>query len=305
MRKLPGLSTVFAAAAVLATVNAASATPPSGDFSYTEHGRVQQSGNATLTIPASDNLESSYTMAAGGDTGWRTAAGDVVIAVFKGALTVDQAQGCASQEVAAGRAVAVPPGKFRLRSAGNQPAQFSGVFFNLPVGGPDPLVASEAEPAPACAGVSAAAVVPSGVSAADSARGVITAGKYHGADPSGTVVHSLDAGKDMFVGSYTLEPGFSTGWIVHTDELVILTKGKLAIWEARDGKCAKVEEYSAGQAWAHKPHRHMGVNEGTESAVARVVGFNMKHGDPMPIVGSNPDHFDFTQLPPSDCPRVR
>jgi quercetin dioxygenase-like cupin family protein len=304
MRKLPGQFTVFAAVAVLATVNAASATPPSGEFSYTEHGRAQQSTNATVTIPASDNLESSYTIAPGGDTGWRTATGDAVTAVFKGALTVDQAQGCASQEVAAGRAVVVPAGKFRLRNAGNQPAQFSGVFFNLPVGGPDPLVADEAEPAPAC-GFSAAAVVPSGVSAANSARGVISAGKYGGADPYGTVVHSLDAGKDMFVGSYTLEPGFSTGWIVHTDELVILTKGKLAIYEAHDGKCKKVEEYSAGQAWAHKPHRHLGVNEGTEPAVARVVGFNLRHGDPMPVFGSNPDHFDFTQLPPADCPRLR
>jgi quercetin dioxygenase-like cupin family protein len=309
MRKLPGLSTVFGAVAVLATVNAASATPPTGQFSYTEHGRVQQAVNATVTIPAADNVSSSYTIAPGGDTGWRTGSGDSVLAVTKGALAVDQAQGCASQDVAAGKAVVVPAGKFRLRNHGSQPAEFSGVFFNLPAGGPGPLVEGSAESAPACSGVSPAAVAPNGVSMADSARGAtdpyLHGAQGHGVDAHGTVVHSLDAGKDMFVGTYTLEPGFSTGWIVHTDELVILTKGKVAIWEARDGKCAKVEEYSAGQAWAHKPHRHMGVNEGTESVVARVIGFNMKHGDPMPIFGSNPDHFDFTQLPPSDCPRLR
>ncbi len=305
MRKLPGLFSIVTAIAVLAGVNAASATPPSGQFSYTEHGRVQQAADTTVTIPAADNVSSSYTIAPGGDTGWRTGSGDSVLAVTKGALAVDQAGSCATQDVAAGKAVVVPAGKFRLRNHGSEPAEFNGVFFNLPVGGPGPLVEGSAESAPACPGISAAAVAPNGVSGADSARGVITAGKYHGADPSGTVVHSLAAGKDMFVGSYTLEPGFSTGWIVHTDELVILTKGKLAIWEARDGKCAKVEEYSAGQAWAHKPHRHMGVNEGSEPVVARVVGFNMKHGDPMPVFGSNPDHFDFTQLPPADCPRVR
>jgi hypothetical protein len=147
--------------------------------------------------------------------------------------------------------------------------------------------------------------VPHGVSAANAARGLITAGKYHGAGHSGTVVHSLEAGRDMFVGSYTLQPGFSTGWVVHTDELVILTQGTLAIYESREGKCAKVEEYSAGQAWAHKPHRHLGINEGNEPAVARVVGWNLKHGDPNPLFGSNLDHFDFTQAPPSDCPRLR
>ncbi|HEV3365633.1 MAG TPA: hypothetical protein VG795_16125 [Acidimicrobiia bacterium] len=305
MRKLPGLVVAFIAVGLLAGVNVALATPPSGGFSYTEHGRAQQSTSATVTIPAADNLESSYTIAPGGDTGWRTATGDAVIAVFNGAVTVDQAQDCASQEVAGGGAVVVPAGQFRLRNTRNEPAQVSGVFFNLPVGGPDPLMGNEAEPAPECGGFSAAAVVPNGISAANAARGVISAGKYHGADSYGTVSHSLEAGKDMFVGNYTLEPGFSTGWIVHTDELVILTSGTLAIYEARNGKCEKVEEYSAGDAWAHKPHRHLGVNEGNEPAVARVVGFNLRHGDPMPVFGSNPDHFDFTQLPPADCPRLR
>jgi hypothetical protein len=304
MRKVPGLVIIATALSVLAGVNAASATPPSGDFSYKEHGRAQQSASAPVTIPAAGNLESSYSIAPGGDSGWRTISGDAVIAVFKGGVMVEQAQGCASQDVAAGHSVVVPAGKLRLRNHGDQPAEVSGVFFNLPADEPDPLAGDAGEP-PACGNFSATAVVPSGVSAANPARGFITAGKYHGADLNGTVVHSLEAGKDMFVGSYTLGPGFSTGWVVHTDELVILTKGTLAIYESRDGKCAKVEEYTAGQAWAHKPHRHLGVNEGSEPVEARVIGWNMKHGDPNPLFGSNLDHFDFTQLPPTDCPRLR
>jgi len=304
MRKLPGLVIAVLMEGVL---NPASASPPSGQFSYTEHGRVQQAANATVTIPAADNVSSSYTIAPGGDTGWRMATGDAVIAVVKGALTVAQAQGCASQDVAAGHAVVVPAGNLRLRNAGNQPAEFEGMFFNLPVGGPNPLVDGGAEPAPACGGVSATAVVPNGVSAAEPARGVTApyANGGHGADASGTVVHSLEAGKDMVVLTYVLEPGFSTGWIVHTDEMAIITKGTLGIYEARDGKCQKVEEYTAGQAWAHKPHRHLGVNEGNEQAVVRIIGFNMKHGEPMPVFGSNMDHIDFTQSPPADCPRLR
>jgi quercetin dioxygenase-like cupin family protein len=305
MRKLHGLFTVFASVALLATVNAASATPPTGEFSYTEHGRAQQAADATVTFPAADNLSSSYTIAPGGSTGWRTAPGDAVIAVFKGALTIEQAEGCASQDVAAGRAVVISAGKFRLRNAGNQPAELSGAFFNLPVGGPNPLVDGEADPGPACGGFSAAGIEASGVSAAHSVRGVISAGTYGGADQYGTVVHSLQAGNDMFVGSYRFEPGFSTGWIVHTDEFLILTKGKVGIYEGRDGKCQKVEEYTAGQAWAHKPHRHLAVVEGNEPVELTLFGFNLRHADPMPVFGSNPDHIDFTQAPPAECPRLR
>lgn len=322
MRKLPGLFTAVSAVAVLALLvmgglSPASASPPTGQFSYTEHGRVQQTAG-TITIPTADHVSATYTIAPGGSTGWRTSTGDTVVAVLKGALAVEQAQDCASQDVAAGKAVVVPTGTFRFRNAGDQPAEFSGIFFNLPAGGPNPLVDGEAVPAPGCAGFSAAAV-PGGVSAADAARGntsahaqqahqqhAQSAGDQSGADASyGTVVHTLDAGKDMFVVTYVLEPGFSTGWIVHTDEMAIITKGTIAIIEARDGKCQKVEEYTAGQAWAHKPHRHMGNNEGNETVVIRIIGFNMKHGDPMPVFGSNPDHIDFSQSPPADCPRLR
>lgn len=313
MRKRPGLFTVFAAVAVMGTVNAASASPPTGVFSATDHGRAQQAANATVTIPSADNVSSNYRIDPGGDTGWRTGTGDSVIAVLKGTVAVEQAQGCVGQHVATGKAVVIPAGKFRLHNAGKEPAEFSGVFVNLPVGAPNPLVEGTAEPAPACAAFSAAAAASGGVSAADLARG--TTGIYDvqgqstrgvgGTDTSGAVVHSLEAGKDMFVATYRFEPGASTGWVVHTDELAILLKGKVALWEGRDGRCQKVEEYHAGQAWAHKPHRHLGTVEGNEPAVVRIIGFNMKHGDPAPVVGSGADHVDFTQAPPADCPRLR
>jgi hypothetical protein len=225
---------------------AASATPPTGQFSYTEHGRAQQAANATLSIPAADNASSAYT-------------------------------------------VVIPAGQFRLRNSGSEPAEFNGMFFNLRVGGPNPLTDGAAEAAPGCAGISAAAVAATGVSAGDVARGVtdpyLHKANGHGVDSHGTVVHSIETGKDMFVVTYYLEPGFSTGWLVHTDEMAIITKGTLGIIEARDGGCKKVEEYSAGQAWAHKPHKHMGVNEGNETAVVRII--------------------DFTQSPPTDCPHLR
>src|SRR5688572_26994152 len=173
MRKLHGLFTIVSVAAVFAGVNVASATPPTGQVGIQEHGRAQQAAG-TITIPAADNVSAAYTIAPGGDTGWRTSTGDAVVAVFKGALTVEQAaQDCAGQDVKAGNAAVVSTGKYRLRNAGNEPAEFSGLFFNLPVGGPNPLVDGQTEPAPACAGVSTAAVTAQGVSATESARGAI------------------------------------------------------------------------------------------------------------------------------------
>ena len=68
MRKLPVLSTVFAAVAVLASVNVASATPPTGQFSATEYGRAQQVANAKVAAPTGhDVLSSTYTVAPGGE----------------------------------------------------------------------------------------------------------------------------------------------------------------------------------------------------------------------------------------------
>jgi quercetin dioxygenase-like cupin family protein len=311
MRKLPALVIPFLAVVLAGGVNVALATPPTGQFTATDHGRSQQSAAATITIPAADNASSNFTIAPGGDTGWRTSPGDSVIAVFEGVVAVEQAQDCAGQDVAAGKAVVIPAGKFRLRNTGSQPAELSGVFFNLPVGSPDPLVGGTAEAAPACGAFSATSV-PGGVSATDVARGVT--GTYGvqgqstgagGTDPSATVVHTLEAGKDLFVVTYTFEPGAATGWLVHTDEMAILTQGKIAIWEGRDGGCKKVEEYTAGQAWAHKPHRHMGTIEGNETAVLRIIGFNLKHGEPLPVLGSSMDHIDFSQAPPAECPRLR
>lgn len=75
-----------------------------------------------------------------------------------------------------------------------------------------------------------------------------------------------------------------------------------SFYEGREGKCEKVEEYRAGDAWVHSVHRHLGAVQGNEPAEITLFGFNLKHGEPMPALDSNPDHFDFSQAPPSDCP---
>ncbi|HKN37648.1 MAG TPA: hypothetical protein VJ456_00915 [Acidimicrobiia bacterium] len=311
MRKLPGLFTVFAGVAVLATVNVASATPPSGQFSSTEYGRAQQVANAKVVAPSGHDVESStYTVAPGGDTGWRTGPGTTALAVTKGVLKVEQAEGCASRDLPAGSSLVLPPGTFRLHNAGQAPVELLANFTGLPHGGGAPLVDGPAEAAPPCAGFAAAAVA-SGISTAKSFRGDPTpyfqqahaghgGGEAYGA--SATKELSVEAGKDAFMATFELQPGFSTGWFAHTPHVAILTKGAWAFYGDRDGKCEKVEEYRVGDAWVHDVHRHLGAVQGNEPAEITVFGFNMRHGQPMPVFDSNPDHFDFTQAPPADCP---
>jgi quercetin dioxygenase-like cupin family protein len=311
MRKLHGLFTVFAGVAVLATVNVASATPPSGQSSFTEYGRAQQVDNAKVVAPSGHDVESStYTVAPGGDTGWRTGPGTTALAVTKGALKVEQAQGCASRDLAAGNALVLSPGKFRLHNAGQEPVELMANFTGLPHGGGTPLVDGPADPAPPCAGFAAAAVA-NGISTAKSFRGDPSpyfqqshaghgGGEAYGA--SATKELAVEAGKDAVMITFELQPGFSTGWFAHTPHVAIITKGSWAFYEARDGKCEKVEEYHAGDAWVHPVHRHLGAVQGNEPAEITVFGFNLKHGQPMPVLGSLPDHLDFTQPPPSECP---
>ena len=311
MRKLLGLFSVCALVAVAAGVTGVGATPPSGQFSSTEYGRAEQVDNAKVVASSTYDVESStYTVEPGGDTGWRTGPGTTALAVTKGALKVEQAEGCASRDVPAGKSVVLPPGQFRLHNAGQEPVELLANFTDLPGGGGSPLVDGPTGPAPSCAGFAAAAV-PNGVSAAKSFRGDVSPyfrqahAEHGGGETQGgypTKELSVEAGKDTFMGTFLLQPGFSTGWFAHTDHVAIITKGMWAFYEARDGKCEKVEEYRAGDAWVHSVHRHLGAVQGNEAAEITLFGFNMRHGDPMPVFDSNPDHFDFAHAPPSEGP---
>lgn len=310
MRKLLGLFSVCALVGVAAGVHGAGATPPSGQFSSTEYGRAQQSEDAKVVAPSNyDVLSSTYAVAPGGDTGWRAGPGTTALAVTEGALTVEQAEGCASRELAAGSSLVLPPGTFRLHNAGQEPAELLANFTGLPAGGGSPLGDGPAEPAPACAGFAAAAV-PNGVSSSNSFRGDVTpyfeqSHSGHGGgsgDGYATKELAVKAGLDTFMATFTLQPGFSTGWFTHTEHVAIITKGAWAFYEPHDGKCQKVEEYRAGDAWVHDVHRHLGSVQGSEPAEITLFGFNLKHGEPMPALGSNPDHLDFAHAPPSECP---
>ena len=308
MRKLLGLFSVCALVGVVAGANGAGATPPSGQSEVTEYGRARQVDNGKVVASSGHDVQSTtYTLAPGGDTGWRTGPGSTALAVTKGALRVEQAEGCTSRDLPAGDALVLAPGKFRLHNAGQDPVELLANFTNLPSGAAAPLDGA-AESAPACAGFAAAAVA-NGLSSAKSFRGDPSpyyrqahAGHGGGDGYGASSELPVEAGKDAVMMTFVLQPGFSTGWFTHTPHVAVISKGTWAFFEARDGKCQKVEEYHAGDAWIHPVHRHLGAVQGNEPVEITVFGFNMNHGEPKPGVGSQPDHLDFSHAPPSECP---
>jgi quercetin dioxygenase-like cupin family protein len=309
MRKLLGLFSVCALVGVAAGVNGAGATPPSGPPpDVKEYGRAQQIEAGKVVASAGYDVQHTiYTLAPGGNTGWWAGPGTTALAVTKGTLKIDQADGCASRDVTAGMALVLAPGKFRLANAGQEPVELLANFTGLPSGGGAPLD-GPAESAPACAGFAASAVS-NGLSATKSFRGDPTAyyrqahAGHGGSDGYGASSEiPVEAGKDAVMMTFALQPGFSTGWFAHTPHVAIITKGTWAFFEARDGKCEKVEEYRAGEAWIHPVHRHLGAVQGNEPVEITVFGFNMNHGEPKPALGSQPDHLDFSHAPPSECP---
>lgn len=319
MRKLLGLFSVCALLGAAAGVDGAGATPPSGQFSSKEYGRAQQVADGKVVgISGYDVEASAYTVAPGGDTGWRMAVGTTALAVIKGVLDVEQAEGCAGREVAAGNSLVLPAGKFRLHNGGQEPVELLANLTGLPRGDGPSLMDGAVVPAPDCAGFAGGATT-KGISVSQSFRGDPSpyfdqaqaahgghGGSGHGGDAANggyaTKELAVEAGKDSFMATFTLQPGFSTGWFTHTNHVAIITKGAWAFYGNRDGKCEKVEEYRAGDAWIHDVHRHLGAVEGNETVEITLFGFNLKHGEPMPVFDSNPDHLDFAHGPPSECP---
>jgi hypothetical protein len=130
-------------------------------------------------------------------------------------------------------------------------------------------------------------------------------GHYHGHHMHSSEANPFEAGSDVLFSSYRLEPGTSSGWITHRSQFVIVTAGTLSYYEGMDGKCDKTDEYGAHTAYYHGPHTHMAVNEGNQPLTLTIVHFNVPHNDhPAPVVGNQGDAFDFTPLPPADCPRL-
>ena len=323
MRRISFTSTVVVFATVVSMATAF-ATPPTGEISWTDMYRVEATDNAAVPITGGTVLfMGTYSVAPGGETGWRRLPGHAIFAVTKGNLMLHGGEGCAARDYGAGQAAVIPAGLYDVHNAGNEPLEFYAVFFELSAGDPTPLVEGPAEAAPAsCSGVSGlAAGAPSGVSVANTSSGTFPGtaaygtkqsehgehgehGQHGGDDGHATV--EIQAGRDIFATLYDVSPGWSSGWFEHLPAVNIMHKGELSYYEGRDGKCVKTETYYPGQAFYHPTHHHMAVNEGKENTLLTTVYFNLPHDEnPMPVLGNQTTAADFSKMPPEGCNRLR
>src|SRR5207244_3425454 len=98
------------------------ATPPTGGASFTDYARVQAADSTSVPIHGGTNLAMGlYSIAPGGETGWRSLPGAMVLAVTKGKLMLHGGEGCGTKDYAAGQAATVPAGTYRVHNAGNEP----------------------------------------------------------------------------------------------------------------------------------------------------------------------------------------
>ena len=303
MRRL-SLSVGAIVATVSLGMSVADASPPSGQLSWTDHGRAQVAEAGPVGTPAgTGTFIGTYTLAPGAATGWRTLPGSALVAVVGGNAVVHRSDGCTSDKIPAGKAVVLPAGAMSLSNDGADPVHVAAAFFNLPDGEADPLGPGGAATPAGCAALATG----EGLSVERLAGGIfpeLSAYKGHGMHLSDS--NTVDAGGDVLFTSYVVEPGFSTGWINHRGQFGAVTAGTLTYYEEHEGECMKTDSYSAGQAFVHTPHTHMAVNEGSETLTLAIAHFNLPHNDKAaPVVGNQGDAFDFTPLPPAGCPRLR
>jgi hypothetical protein len=303
-------SSIAATVAVFTTVlsmvlssGVAVATPPTGDLQFQDYARAQLQGNASVPIkPGSTLVRGSYSVAPGGETGWRNVPGTMVLAVTKGKLMLHGGAGCAAKDYAVGQAAVVPAGTYMVHNAGNEPLEFFGAFFDQPAGAQKPLDEGPTAAAPSdCTGVMAAGVVPSGVSVPTSAAAAFVPGFYsHGA------TLEIKAGQDIFATRYDASPGWSSGWFAHYPAVNVMEAGTITYVEAKNGKCDESEVYHGGDAFYHPRHRHIAANYGKDHMIITTIYFGMPHEAPLPgPAGNQLAAADFSQAPPADCPRLR
>jgi quercetin dioxygenase-like cupin family protein len=302
MRRIPFVTSAVVLASAL-SIATAFATPPTGEIKFEDYARAQLVESASVPILGGTTLvRGSYSVAPGGETGWRNLPGTTVLAVTKGKLMLHGGEGCAAKDYAAGQAAVIPPGVYMVHNAGSEPLQFFGAFFGQPKGRTKPLAEGPTEAAPAgCSEIMAAGVSPSGVTVPDSAQGLFTTAFYN----EGATLE-IKAGTDIFATRYDASPEWSSGWFAHYPAVNVMEAGDLTYVEAKNGKCDESEVYHAGDSFYHPRHRHIAANYGKTHMVITTIYFGLPHDETIPgPLGNHLVAADFSQAPPADCVRLR
>ncbi len=300
MRRIPMITSAVVLGSAL-SVATAFATPPNGPVGFQDYARAQLVDSAKVPITAGTSLvRGSFSIAPGGETGWKKLPGAMALAVTKGTLMLHGGEGCAERTYAAGKAAVAPAGVYQVHNPGKEPLEFFGVFFDQAPGAPKPLAEGPTEAAPAdCTGVMATQVSPSGVALTDVAAAVFGADYYNEA-----ATLDITAGTDIFATHYDVPPGWSSGWFAHYPAVNTMESGELTYVEAKDGKCDESEVYRGGEAFYHPRHKHIAKNKTKEHTVLTTIYFGLPHGESMPGPGNQLAAADFSQAPPADCPTL-
>jgi quercetin dioxygenase-like cupin family protein len=302
MRRIPFVTSAVVLVSALSIATAFATPPTGGPIKFTDYARAQLVESASVPIVGGTTLvRGSYSIAPGGETGWRSFPGTTVLAVTKGKLMLHGGEGCAAKDYAAGQAAVIPAGVYMVHNAGSEPLEFFGAFFGQPQGMTKPLAEGPTEEAPAgCTEVKAAGGSPSGVSVPTSAAGLFV-GSYY----SQGATLEIKAGEDVFATQYDAPPDWSSGWFAHYPAVNVMEAGELTYVEAKNGKCDESEVYRAGDSFYHPRHRHLAYS-GKERMVITTIYFGLPHGESYPgPAGNQLVAADFSQAPPADCPRLR
>jgi quercetin dioxygenase-like cupin family protein len=193
---------------------------------------------------------------------------DVIVLVKAGEVRAQRS--CAQQETWSAGHSYPSPGPALLTNEGRQVADLIVVSLN----------ASRAHP-PACGVASTARSV-------EMSRGVAES----------DVTFDIEAGKQIVVHSYVVEPGFNFFWHQHPGPTVIVQqKGTMTEYFG----CGPTKTWEPGYVYHHHAGHHgqgkqTVKNESDEASVFMVVYFNVWEWHPAPLVPRN------VEPPPTECP---
>jgi hypothetical protein len=271
-------------ALLLTSVTAASGGPR-GTFSYNEEGRALAHSSATINVAANSTIVLQKFLLQPGFKGlWPAEAGNTLILVKHGALATYAH--CTDKEMwEAGHAYFRPGGDGEagvlVKNEGKEAAELVAAFFNAPSGQPAGAVPAAQSTAGECA-------APGAFSPTEIGR-VVTYG-------GGKI--EMEAGKQVVVQSFLVEPGFNFFWHKHPGPTVVLQK-RGTITEYMN--CTEKLVWEPGYAYLHAPGHHghaqeTAKNEGKDTADFVVLFFNVPEWHPAPLVPRN------VEPPPDGCP---
>jgi quercetin dioxygenase-like cupin family protein len=264
------VSGALALAVVMVSMSAATAGPR-GTFSYEENGRAAAHENAKLEQQAGKDLAvQTIVLQPGSEHLWPTS--DALLLVKQGTLSAYL--DCTQKQMWETGHAYRHQGQALLKNEGQKPAELVAIVLN---------VSSEAPAGTACA--QAATVSPT-----DLGRGA--------AYTDATI--DVEAGKQVVVQSFVVEPGFNFWWHQHPGPtMIVQLRGEIMEYF----NCTEKLVWEPGYVYHHTPGHHghgkeTAKNEGEETAVFMVLFFNVWDWHPSPLVPRN------VEPPYEECPTM-